>query len=316
MRNWLAASALLLLPVIAVAADAPPEWAYPAAPAGFQPPADNGQPKRVPGSAKTYMEKDIGNPFGPPDWFPSEHPEMPDIVAHGKAPNVNGCAMCHLTSGSGHPESANIAGLPAGYIEEQLQEFKNGNRASSLPGRSANMIRFAKAMTDEEIKQAAQYFSSIKQVAWNKVVETREVPKSYVGEGNMRFASEGGAKEPIGKRIIEVPEDEERAKLRDTHSPFVAYVPMGSIMAGEALATTGGSGKTIQCSFCHGADYKGIGNVPGLAGRSPIYIFRQLNDIKKGTRHGNAVALMQPVVAKLTDDDMIALASFMASRNP
>src|SRR6185503_904423 len=164
-----------------------------------------------------------------------EHPEMPDIVAHGKAPNVNGCAMCHLTSGSGHPESANIAGLPAGYIEEQLQEFKNGNRASSLPGRSANMIRFAKAMTDEEIKQAAQYFSSIKQVAWNKVVETREVPKSYVGEGNMRFASEGGAKEPIGKRIIEVPEDEERAKLRDTHSPFVAYVPMGSIMAGEAL---------------------------------------------------------------------------------
>ena len=90
----------------------------------------------------------------------------------------------------------------------------------------------------------------------------------------------------------------------------------GSIKAGETLATTGGNGKTIQCSVCHGPDYKGVGNVPPLAGRSAIYIYRQLNDIQHGTRHGNAVALMQPVVAKLSSDDMIALAAFMASRTP
>jgi cytochrome c553 len=270
----------------------------------------------VPGSAKTYTEKDIGNAFGPPDWFPDEHPPLPDIVAHGKAPNVNGCALCHLTMGYGHPESANIAGLPAGYFEEQLHEFRDGNRASMLAGRSANMIRFAQNMTDDEMKQAAAYFSSMKPFAWTKVVEAATVPKSYVGEGNMRFAAEGGAKEPIGQRIIELPQEEERAKLRDPHSPFVAYVPPGSIKAGETLATTGGNGKTIQCSVCHGPDYKGIGNVPPLAGRSAIYIYRQLNDIQHGTRHGNAVALMQPVVAKLTDNDKIALAAFMASRTP
>ena len=79
---------------------------------------------------------------------------------------------------------------------------------------------------------------------------------------------------------------------------------------------TGGGGKTIQCTICHGADLKGLGNVPGLAGRSAIYVFRQLYDIQHGTRKGNAVALMQPVVAKLTQDDMIALASYVASRNP
>jgi cytochrome c553 len=316
MRNWIAASVIALVPAVALAADAPPEWAYPAAPAGFQPPPDNGQPKRLPGSEKTYMEKDIGDAFNPPDWYPSEHPPMPDIVAHGKRPDVNACALCHVANGHGHPESSNIAGQPAGYLIEQLQEFRNGNRASLLPGRSGNMIRFAKAMTDDEMKQAAAYFSSIKQGVWTKVVETDTVPKSYVGEGNMRFAEAGNAKEPIGRRIIEVPEEEERAKLRDPHSPFIAYVPTGSVKAGEALATTGGNGKTIQCSVCHGADYKGIGNVPGLAGRSAIYIFRQLNDIQRGTRHGNAVALMQPVVAKLSDDDMIALAAFMASRKP
>ena len=52
MRNWICASMLLLLPAMAIAADAPPDWAYPAAPAGFQPPPDNGQPKHVAGSTK------------------------------------------------------------------------------------------------------------------------------------------------------------------------------------------------------------------------------------------------------------------------
>jgi len=156
----------------------------------------------------------------------------------------------------------------------------------------------------------------MKPAVWTKVVETTTVPKSYVGEGNMRFASEGNAKEPIGRRIIEIPENEEGAKVRDPHSPFIAYVPPGSIKAGQTLVTTGGGGKTIQCTICHGADLKGLGNVPGLAGRSAIYVFRQLYDIQHGTRKGTAVALMQPVVAKLTQDDMIALAAYMASRTP
>ena len=316
MRNWLGVSLLVLAPLVAMAAaEVPPEWAYPAAPLNFQPPPDDGQPKRVAGSTKAYTEKQVGDIHNPPDWFPDEHPPQPDIVAHGKE-GVNACAQCHLANGYGHPESANVAGLPADYIFEQLMAFRSGDRRSMLPGRSNNMINFSKAMTEAEMKQAAAYFSSIKPGVWNKVVETATVAKSYVGEGNMRFASEGSEKEPIGRRIIEVPENEAGAKLRDPHSPFIAYVPVGSIKAGETLATTGGGGKTIQCTVCHGADFKGIGNVPGLAGRSPIYIFRQLNDIQKGTRHGNSVALMQPVVAKLSEDDMIALAAFMGSRTP
>jgi cytochrome c553 len=316
MKNWFCASVLLLLPAVAVAADAPPDWAYPTAPANFQPPPDNGQPKHVAGSTKAFTEKDINDATNPPDWFPDEHPPMPQLVAHGKAPVVHACDQCHLTTGRGHPESGNLAGLPAGYIQEQIAAFRDGSRKSSVAGRSGNMIMFASALTDDDVKEAAQYFASIKPAVWTKVVETATVPKSYVGEGNMRFASEGNAKEPIGRRIIEIPENEEGAKVRDPHSPFVAYVPQGSIKAGETLVTTGGGGKTIQCTICHGADLKGLGNVPGLAGRSAIYVFRQLYDIQHGTRKGTAVALMQPVVAKLTQDDMIALAAYMASRTP
>lgn len=315
MRNWFGASLLLLLPAAAIAADAAPDWAYPATPPGFQLPPDNGQPKHVAGSTKAFTEKDVVDSFNPPDWFPDEHPPLPDLVAHGKAPVVHACDQCHLTSGRGHPESANLAGLPAGYIEEQIREFRSGNRKSSAVARSVNMIAFATALSDDDVKGAAAYFSTVKPMVWTKVMETATVPKTYVGEGNMRFVS-AGAKEPIGHRIIEVPEEEEGAKVRDPHSPFIAYVPMGSIKAGETLAITGGDGKTIQCSICHGAEYKGVGNVPNLAGHGATYIFRQLYDIQHGTRKGNAVALMQPVVAKLTEDDMIALAAFMASRNP
>jgi hypothetical protein len=85
------------------------------------------------------------------------------------------------------------------------------------------------------------------------------VPTTFVGAGNMRFATTDGKKEPIGNRIIELPEDAEKAELRDGHSSFVAYVPKGSIAKGEELATTGGDhvengkivkGKTVACGIC------------------------------------------------------------------
>lgn len=316
MKIWIGISTLLLASSAAIAADAPPDWAYLPPDPNFTPAAESAQPRHVPGSTKAYTQKQIDDIFNPPDWYPEEHAPMPELVSHGKQPVVHGCAQCHLTSGRGHPESADIASLPAAYIEEQLAEFRTGGRESSIKARSI-MNTFAKALSDDEVKPAAEYFASLKPtMTWNKVIETDSVPKTYIGEGAMRFVAPGNAKEPLGHRIIVVPEDEEGAKSRDPHSPFIAYVPKGSIEAGETLAQTGGMGKTFQCRICHGTDFRGVGNVPGLAGRGAIYLFRQLYDIQHGARKGSPVALMQPVVAKLTKDDMIALAAFMASRNP
>lgn len=319
MKVWIGLSTLILASSAAVAAtpaDVPPDWAYLPPDPNFKPPRESDQPRHVPGSSKAYTQKQIDSIFNPPDWYPAEHPAMPELVAHGKPPVVHGCAQCHLTSGRGHPESADIASLPAGYIEEQFAAFRNGERESSIKARSV-MNSFAVALTDDEVKPAAEYFASLKPaMAWNKVVEAVSIPKTYIGEGAMRFVAPGNATESLGHRIIVVPEDAEGAKSRDPHSPFIAYVPKGSVKAGEVLAQTGGMGKTFQCRICHGADFKGIGNVPGLAGRGAIYIFRQLYDIQHGARKGPSVALMQPVVAKLSEDDMIALAAFMASRKP
>ena len=92
-------------------------------------------------------------------------------------------------------------------------------------------------------------------------------------------------------------------------------MPVGSIKKGEALVTTGG-GKTTHCAVCHGADLKGLGPVPGIAGRSPSYTVRQLFDMQHGTRKGVWTDLMKPVVANLTNDDMLAIAAYTASRVP
>jgi cytochrome c553 len=220
--------------------------------------------------------------------------------------------MCHLTSGDGHPESSGLAGLPAAYIIRQMADFKNGHRKGV---RSGNMITFAQAIQEDDTRAAAEYFASLKPSAWTKVVETDMVPQTFIGPGAMRFAVPGGGTEPIGNRIINVPQDAARASSLDSRSGFIDYVPTGSIAKGAALMA-GGNGKTIRCTICHGSSLKGLGEVPGIAGRPATYTFRQLNDMKIGNRKGAWAELMKEPVVNLTDEDMIALSAYLGSLDP
>lgn len=86
--------------------------------------------------------------------------------------------------------------------------------------------------------------------------------------------------------------------------------------AGEALVRTGGNGRTIQCGICHGPNLEGLGPVPGLAGRSPSYVVRQLYDMQVGARKGMWSPLMKPVVEKLTAEDLVAIGAYIASVPP
>jgi cytochrome c553 len=233
---------------------------------------------------------------------------------HGRKPDVRACGWCHLPSGSGRPENAGLAGLPPSYILQQLNDLKSGARKTSNPRFGALMPRIAKAASDAEMQSAADYFSSLKPKQTIRVVETDMAPKTTLA--GMLVPVEGGGTEPIGVRIIETPENPALTDLRDEDSGFVAYVPKGSIKKGEALVTTGGSGKTIQCAVCHGADLKGLGPVPRLAGRSPTYIFRQLYDMQHGSRKGIWAELMKDPVARLTPEDMVSISAYVASLKP
>jgi cytochrome c553 len=273
--------------------------------------------KHLPGSTGAFTRAQISDRFGPADWYPGDHPFMPDVVAHGKKPDVFACALCHYPNGKGRPENAPIAGLPLSYFIQQMNDFRSGNRKSAEPRKTNTnlMIAIAKGMTDEEIRAAAEYFGSMKSTPWIKVIETNTVPKTRIA-GGMFLTLEGSEKEPLGKRIIETPENAEATEvLRDDRSGFFAYVPPGSIKKGEALVTKSGS-KTTQCGVCHGADLTGLGPVPGIAGRSPSYLVRQMYDMQQGTRNGAWTQLMKPVLAHLSDEDLLDIVAYTASRMP
>lgn len=332
LHRGLAAACLVVATTLA-AAEPPPPWAYgfkqpPApdtpqvAPGKAGPPSPDPVRYGVPGTDRTFTRAEITNIFAPADYFPGEHPAPPDIVAHGKAPVVWACARCHYYNGQGRPENAGISGLPVEYFIEQMLAFRNGDRHSSDPRKpnTPMMIEFAQHMTDDEIRAAAEFYGAQPWRPWIRVVETDRAPKTTISAGMYLQVPDGGD-EPLGERIIEVPEDANAVEIqRDPHVGFIAYAPVGSIKRGEKLVTTGG-GKTAACAACHGPDFKGmtvpnVGTMPGLAGRSPSYLVRQLFDIQSGKRQGRQVELMKPVVANLTTADMLAIAAYLASRTP
>ncbi len=312
MRRFVPVLMLACLPSLALAAERP-DWAYPPAQAENVPAEpDDGKPLQAPGSTKSYTRKEINSQMDSPDWFPNEHPPMPAIVAHGNGVMVRACIGCHLPHGHGHPENSRLAGTTASYFLRQLADFKSGVRGGVGAGA---MTRFAKDLTDEEGRAAAEYFTHLKMMRWTRVVETETVPTTYF-TGTRRLQHPNGKTEPIGKRIIEVPEDKEQVELRNPRASFVSYVPVGSLAKGEALVTSGGGGKTIPCAICHGVGLKGLGDVPSIAGRSPGNIARQIYYFQTGDRGGASAALMKGVVEKLAGDDVLAISAYVASLEP
>src|SRR6185312_8436157 len=259
MKSAALTTLALLAAGAAFAAD-PPPWAYgfegpppPGAKAPPSGPANTDQTLRtVPGATAQYSRAQIANRYGPADWFPADHPQMPPVIAHGKEPDVWACSLCHYPNGKGRAENAGVSGLPVEYFIHTMNDFKVGNRKSADPRKNNTnlMNQFAKGMTEDEIKAAAEYFGSMKWTPWIKVMETSTVPKTRIA-GGMYLTLEGNEKEPLGQRIIETPVDAEGTEvLRNPRSGFIAYVPVGSVKKGEALVTKG-AGKTTQCSLCH-----------------------------------------------------------------
>lgn len=273
----------------------------------------------VPHSNAAYTEAQLRNQFSAPDWHPEAHAPMPELVVHGRAPDVYACGYCHTPTGQGRPENAALAGLPAAYIVRQVADFRSGARRSAWNGNpyrpNSLMIQLSQHVTDDEVTEAAAYFSEQHLRPRVLVKERERVPRTYILGGVYALAAEGGD-EALGQRLIEIMPDAERHEHRDDRMIYVAYVPPGSIGRGRAMATSGARGLTQACTGCHGAELRGAGQVPPLAGRSPSYVMRQLLAFQTQARSTSAGAPMQAVVAKLTIGDMIDVAAYTASRAP
>ncbi len=214
-------------------------------------------------------------------------PGPPSIVERGRAPQVRACGECHLLNGLGRPDSSSLAGLPAEYIAHQIADFQRGLRKSGDPRIDA-MTAVASAVDAREIAEASGYFASIMPAPWVRVVERT---------GRTR-----------GEPIVE--------SIDRSGAGYIAFVPSGSVKRGEYLVEGGGGGRTVRCANCHGDNLRGTAQIPGIAGRSPSYLARQLNDMRRSLRRGLGSDRMMGTIARLTDDDVIAIAAYAASLAP
>ena len=285
-------------------------WAFPVASAIVnKPPAPPIKGlQSIKGSSQHYTQEQLDGLNAAVDWFPNSHVPMPTIVRDGSRDGGFACGACHQPNGTGHPESADLTGLSKAYFIKTMKEFRSGLRREPI-----RMTGIAKALSDQDLREAAGYYATVKPIAHlTKVVETASVPKTFIGPGRMRFVDPAGGREPIGDRIITVPEDVAKARARDPRTGFIAYVPPGSIRRGRVLAQ-GDGGKLPKCALCHGAGLKGMDPAPVIAGAHPIYLVRELYDFKTGARNGPDAQLMKPIVSALSDKDIIALAAYLGT---
>jgi cytochrome c553 len=292
MRKLFFVLGLVSLPVLASAQT--PQWAYP-----IPQPGTPAEQTRAVTQADDAIRARV---------YPTVPESVPEIIRKGRGGN-GVCMGCHLPSGFGQPQSAPIAGLPFSYYVRTMQDFKSGDRKAYRP----NMAEFAKAMSDSEIRETALYYAQQRYVpAWIEVRESDTAPRTFVSAREIVARLPGGGDEPLGERVVEVSIAHEKPYLPPGPA-YIAYVPRGSLARGAELVNNGG-GKTVACGTCHGANLLGTPEVPAIGGRSALHAARQLLEYRDGTRGGTSAAPMKPIVANLTDGDIIAIAAYVASK--
>jgi cytochrome c553 len=272
------------------------------------------RPLQIEGSSRRYTMLELSDWQHTPDWFPEEHGPVPVAVSRGPeslGDQTRACGFCHRIHGGGRPENAPVFGLPVAYFLRQIEDFRAGRRHSSDPRKPnvPTMTALVRALSDEEASAVAEFYAAQSGGPPLRVIESERAPPVRL-HGNLFVKISEDASEALADRILEVPEDFEKSgKLDDPRSGYVAYVPVGSIARGRTLVENG----PLPCATCHGGDLTGSGDAPPIAGRSPSYIVRQLQDFKTGARNGSLAALMQPVVADLGPDEMLAISAYLAS---
>ena len=77
------------------------------------------------------------------------------IAANGTQAGAPACASCHGEQGEGQPAGPfpRLAGLDAGYLVQQLQDFASGKRASDI------MKPVAEALSKDQVTAVASYYA-------------------------------------------------------------------------------------------------------------------------------------------------------------
>jgi len=181
------------------------------------------------------------------------------------AERTRACTACHGEQGQAGPDGyyPRLAGKPAGYLNNQLQNFKQGRRHYDL------MARLIEPLSDAYLQDMALYFSGLK----------APYPKPALTAGSA--------------------------------TPAV-------LARGQALTLEGDASQGLPaCVACHGDKLTGVAPfVPGLLGLPLDYLNGQLGAWQSGQRRAHAPDCMAQVVQRLSADDVMAVAHYLARLAP
>jgi len=141
-----------------------------------------------------------------------------------------------------------------------------------------------------------------------------EIPKLsgqnpvYLLDQFEKFAT-GERKERVMQELAASFTEEDKVKIVLYYSS-VEMIPAGG---DETLAPAGEAVYTTHCVSCHGPDGKGQEGYARLAGQSPLYVEKMLKEFRDRTTGNRFNPFMTAVSLRLTDDDMKAVAAYIAN---
>lgn len=92
---------------------------------------------------------------------------------------------------------------------------------------------------------------------------------------------------------------------------IAAVLSVSAMAEGDAEA---GKAKAATCNACHGANGIAINELyPNIAGQNEAYLVSSLKAYKSKQRAGGLAAVMYPMTASLSDQDIADLAAWFAS---
>jgi cytochrome c553 len=140
-------------------------------------------------------------------------------------------------------------------------------------------------------------------------------------EGQLRNFMERGRHSNVMSNVLH---DMSPAEVRalatyfsDLNPKPLGGAPTEMVVAGKNIYLEGvPEANVLACASCHGAEAKGDGAVPRLAGQLHDYIFKKLTNWEKerdrGAMPDKSAATMQPVAHSLTEAQIVAVAAYLS----
>jgi cytochrome c553 len=99
-----------------------------------------------------------------------------------------------------------------------------------------------------------------------------------------------------------------------SQSKKIGTAAADAVDAGEQIYRAGNAETGVAaCMACHGPAGSGnpLANFPALNGQSAEYLVKALKDFRAGARTNDNAQMMQGVVARMTDQEMEAVAQYI-----